>query len=412
MLPRHCRDIYERLAAETVLTTGSMLMNYRSLVLVLILPLSAWGCSNESMQTDDARHRRLISGIEISLAQLEAVPDAFDAVGTVRPRLSSVLSSKIVGTVVSVKAQEGSSVRRGQTLIAIDDRDLRADLHAAQAGAEEAAAAIIANRATLAAAEEQKNLAALTYNRYEKLLAGEFIAVQEFDEVKAKYRVAVAEVRRVEELLRASEAKKNEMDARVAYARTLLSYSEITAPYDGLVTAKTTEVGALAAPGVPLMTVEQSGSYRLEVQVGESSVAPVKLGLTVPVTIDALDASLTGKVAEIVPAADPQSRTFTIKIAIPAHPRLRSGIYGKASFSRGDKQVLLVPIQAVVERGQLAGVFVADDGGWIHFRLVKTGKSFGRKLEILSGLNAGERVVTNGAGRLQEGSRIAVATAE
>jgi RND family efflux transporter MFP subunit len=167
----------------------------------------------------------------------------------------------------------------------------------------------------------------------------------------------------------------------------------------------------LASPGTPLVTVEDAGAYRLEAQVGESSLAYAKLGAAVPVRVDALDTTLSGKVAEIVPAADPQSRTFTIKIELPAEPLLRSGVYGKASLSRGERQVLLVPIGAVLERGQLTGVFVVGQDGRAEFRLVKTGKRYGENFEILSGLSAGERVVVKGAERIAEGSRVALPAA-
>ncbi len=381
-------------------------MNYKGLLWILVPALWLWACSKEKTLTNDPGDRPAVSGVEVSPIHREAVPDYFEAVGTVRSRQISVLSSKLVGRIVTVAAQEGDRVKRGQILLAIDDRDLRAELQAAQAGAEEAGASMVAMQAALASAQEQKDLAAITYKRYEKLVADEFIAAQDFDEVKAKYKVALSEVRHSEELLHAGEAKRKQMDARVDYARTLLGYTVIASPYDGIVTAKNTEVGSQAAPGVPLMTVEQGGLYRLEVQVGESSLAHVKRGMAVPVAIDSLDGPLIGKVGEIVPAADPQSRTFTIKIDLPAHPLLRSGIYGKAAFSRGETQILLAPIQAVIERGQLTGVFVADKDGLIQFRLIKAGKRHDGQVEILSGLSAGERVVVKGVDRIVDGSRI------
>ncbi|MGE5215804.1 MAG: efflux RND transporter periplasmic adaptor subunit, partial [Chloroflexota bacterium] len=233
-----------------------------------------------------------------------------------------------------------------------------------------------------------------------------------FDEVSAKNRVAEAELARAEENLRAARAKQNQAQAKVAYAQTLFDYTRIAAPFDGIVTAKNAEVGMLASPGAALITVEQSGLYRLEAQVGESSLAHVKLGMAVPVAVDAVDAAMTGKVGEIVPAADPQSRTFTVKIDLPTHPLLRSGLYGKASFSRGEQQVLLLPIPAVFERGQLTGVFVVGADGRAEFRLVKTGKRYGDSFEILSGLSAGERVVVKGAERIGEGSRVALSAAK
>jgi len=370
------------------------------------------GCSKEKGASRATTEEPLIKGVEVVAVRPESVADTFESVGTVKARQSAALSSKIIGTIVGVSVREGDHVKRGQTLIEIDSRDLAAELRGAQAAVEEANSAIKAGESAVSAARGQRELAAATFKRYESLVAKGSVTPQEFDEVSAKYRVANAELERAEENQRAAGARKKQTQAKVAYAQTLFEYSRITAPFDGVVTAKNAEVGMLASPGVALMTVEQSGLYRLEAQVGESLLAHVTLGMAVPVAVDAVDAALTGKVGEIVPAADPQSRTFTIKIDLPTHPRLRSGLYGKASFSRGQKQTLLLPVPAVLERGQLTGVFVAGHDGRAEFRLVKTGKRYGERFEILSGLSAGERVVVKGAERIAEGSRVALSAAK
>ncbi len=380
-------------------------MKHGRAILVLFL-IFLWTCSREEKVSKETAEQPIVRDVQVAWVRPETVEDSFEAVGTVKAGMSTVLSSKTVGTIVSVMAQEGDRVRKGQRLIEIDDRDLRAELQGAQAALEEAHSAIGAAESAVASARGQKELAAATFKRYEPLVAKGSVTPQEFDEVTAKYKVANAELERAEKNLRAFEARKKQAEAKLAYAQTRLSYTKIVSPFDGIVTAKSGEVGVLASPGTPLMTVEQAGRYRLEVQVGESSLAHVKLGMVVPVAIDSLDAALTGKVGEIVPAADPQSHTFTIKIDLPARPLLRSGVYGKASFSRGQTQTLLAPIQGVIERGQLTGVFVADKDGWIQFRLIKVGKRHDGRVEILSGLNAGERVVVKGAERIAEGSRI------
>jgi len=371
-----------------------------------------WTCSREKTVSKETAEAPVVRDVQVAWVRPETVEHSFQAVGTVKARMSTALSSKTVGTIVAVMAQEGDRVRKGQILIEIDDRDLRAELQGAQAALEETYSAIGAAESAVVSARGQKELATATLKRYEPLVATGSVTPQEFDEVAAKSKVANAELERAEKNLRSFEARKKQAEAKLSYAQTLLSYSKILSPFDGIVTAKSGEVGVLASPGTPLMTVEQSGLYRLEVQVGESSLARVKLRMAVPVAIDAIDTALTGKVGEIVPAADPQSRTFTIKIELPAHPLLRSGVYGKANFSRGVKQALLVPTEAVIERGQLTGVFVADEQGWIKFRLVKTGKLYGGNIEILSGLSAGDRVVVKGAERIAEGSRVALSAAK
>jgi membrane fusion protein, multidrug efflux system len=363
-------------------------------------------CSKEKQVSKETAEPPAVKNAQVVRVRPESVEDSFEAVGTVKARLSTVLSSKTIGTIVAVLAHESDRVRKGQILIEIDDRDLRAELQAAQAALEEIHSDIGAAQSAVASARGQKELAAATFNRYEPLVAKGSVTPHEFDEVTAKFKVASAELERAEKNLRALEARREQAEAKRSYARTLLSYSKIASPIDGIVTAKSAEVGGLASPGTPLITIEQSGLYRLEAQVGESLLAHVKLNSAVRVIIDAIETPLTGKVGEIVPAADPQSRTFTIKIDLPAHPLLRSGIYGKAAFSRGETQVLLAPIPAVIERGQLTGVFVVGQDGRVGFRLVKTGKRFDDKVEILSGLSAGERVVSKGAERLSDGSRI------
>jgi len=149
----------------------------------------------------------------------------------------------------------------------------------------------------------------------------------------------------------------------------------------------------------------------LEAQVGETWIAQVKRGMTAKVVFDAINAELTGKVDEIVPAGDPRSRTFTIKIALPSHPLLRSGLYGKALFSLGKKAALLVPAAAVVEKGQLVGLYAVDGAGRVRLRLVQLGGRHDGKLEVLSGLQAGDRIVVDGVKRISDGSRIALPAA-
>jgi multidrug efflux pump subunit AcrA (membrane-fusion protein) len=378
--------------------------------LLVILMLFQWACS-KSEHRQNSNSSAVAPGTAIETIKPSTVEDFFAVAGTVRAKQTSALSSKITGTVAAVSVRTGDKVRKGQLLVQIDGRELHAELAGANAGLEEITWATKAAASALAAAQGQRELAATTYKRYQALLGKESVTRQEFDEVNTKFKVATAEMMRAEENLRALEAKKAQAEARISQAQALLSQANIVSPYDGIVTDKAAELGMLASPGTPLVTVEDAGAYRLEAQVGESSLAYAKLGAAVPVRVDALDTTLSGKVAEIVPAADPQSRTFTIKIELPAEPLLRSGVYGKASLSRGERQVLLVPIGAVLERGQLTGVFVVGQDGRAEFRLVKTGKRYGENFEILSGLSAGERVVVKGAERIAEGSRVALPAA-
>jgi RND family efflux transporter MFP subunit len=167
----------------------------------------------------------------------------------------------------------------------------------------------------------------------------------------------------------------------------------------------------MAAPGVPLLTIESGTDYRLEAAVQESQINNIHLRDQVRVQIDALGPQeLAGTVVEVVPTADPASRTYLVKISI-APPDgnqqiIRSGLYGKARFIIGQTQALTIPRKAVVERGQLTSVYVVDQSGVARMRLVKTGKTYTDRVEMLSGLSEGEQIVIDGVEAVSDGSRV------
>ena len=374
--------------------------------LAILFLLIFWGCFKGSERSSGKVQSQPVKDVGVKTVQPEPVEDFFEVVGTVRSRKTATLSSKIVGTVTGVLVKEGDKVKKGQILLEIDSRDVRADLQGAEAALEETGAAIKAADAAVTAAKGQREFAAATFHRYESLVNRGSVTPQEYDEASAKYKVANAEVDRAEGNLRALKSKKEQAKAKIDYSRTLLTYTKIAAPFDGLVTAKIAELGIVASPGTPLLTVEETVRYRLETQVGESWLVYIHVGDAVPVSIDSLGGELSGTVAEMAPAADPQSRTFTVKIELPPQPNIHSGLYGKARISSTKRNALLVPVEAVLQRGQLVGLYVADREGLVQLRLITTGKRYNQKVEILSGLISGERVVIRGAEKVSEGSRI------
>ena len=139
------------------------------------------------------------------------------------------------------------------------------------------------------------------------------------------------------------------------------------------------------------------------------AMSRIRIGDRVPVTTDALgQGDLVGVVSEIVPSGDPSSRSFLVKIRVPMSPGLRSGMFGRARFAGEQQESLTVPETAVISRGQLTGVMVVDEANRARFRLVKPGRRYGDRIEILSGLEAGERVVLEGPDRIQDGSPVSV----
>ena len=344
-----------------------------------LLAIGSWsGCSSDQQPT--ARSAEIVRNISVVAVQPANVPDLQEAVGTVRAAQTSNLASQMMGNIAEIRVHEGDRVQRGQVLAVIDDAQPRAAL-------DRAGAADNASRQQLAAAESDLALAESTLKRYQTLFERKSVSPQEFDEVKARQQSALAR----RDTARADQAQAQ---AALTQARTSLDYSRIRAPFDGVVTEKKADAGTLAAPGVTIFTVEDVRRYRLEVTINENDLRYLRTGQQVPVIIDALgNAELPGRVAEIVPAADAASRSFLVKIELPVDTRLRSGLFGRSQFSRGERQSLLIPQTAVIERGQLQGVFVLDWNQVASLHYVTLGKPSGSGIEVLAGLQGGERLV-------------------
>jgi multidrug efflux system membrane fusion protein len=390
-------------------------------VIFSMLALTACGSKEkgESAQTPS------ISGVGTETITLSPVQKVYEAVGTVRSRTTVVLSSRVVGHILAVPVREGDRVRTGQRLIEIDVRSAVAQWQKAQAGLQEARDALLeverniqAARSATEAAAANKKLATSTYHRYKALLEKRSVSLQEFDQVEARYQTSLADANRAGENLQSLLARKEQVQARIQQAQAevksaqvSVGYGQILSPLNGIVTSKQAEVGALAAPGVPLLTVEDDLDYRLEATVEESQVRKLRVGQPVRVRIEAVDLELPGRIAEIVPATDPHTRSSIVKIHLPAKTGpsahiLRSGLYGKAFFPLGKEEVLTVPQKAVIERGEIEQVYVLDSENIAHLRLIKTGKTYGNRVEVLSGIRDGERIVVESVGKVKDRSRI------
>jgi multidrug efflux pump subunit AcrA (membrane-fusion protein) len=376
--------------------------NIGKLLLIVIAAGFWWACGPRDRSREEAG--ATLRGVSVETVRLQDTPELLDVAGTIRSAHTSLLRAQISGTVREMRVQEGDRVRRGQVLAVLDDRSPRAQLGVAQAGVEEASQGLAEAEQVLQAAAADRQFAEATYRRYQALLAKNSLSRQEFEGAEARYKAALANER-------AAEAKKKQLAARGDQARSqadsaqaVYSYARIVAPLDGLVTAKAVDAGTVVMPGTPIFTVEDTGRYRLEAGLPEQHLADVKVGQEVEVTTGR--SKLPGRVAEIVPAADAATRTFLVKIDLPRTCDCRSGQYGKASLALGSVKRLVVPHLAVVEHGELQGVFVVKAQGLVEYRLVKTGKDLGDRVEILSGLAAGERVATSQTDRLRDGLRV------
>ncbi len=374
-------------------------MNRRNQAVTLLTTLSlvASGglssCSNE--RRTQAAAPETVTSVSVIVTQKTTVPDWLEAVGTVRAAQTSQVASQMMGNIVEIRAHEGHRVGSGQILADLDDSQPRAAV-------DQASAAVTAAEKEVSAADSSFALAEATLKRYQQLYEKKSVSPQEFDEIRARYQSA--EARR--DMARAGQAQAN---AALTQARTALGYTRIRAPFAGVVTEKKVDAGTLASPGMLIFTIEDTRSYRLEAAVDESDIRLVRVGQTVPVLLDALgNTEFSGKVVQIVPAADPASRSFLVKIELRADARLRSGLFGRTRFSRGKQSALLIPRAAILERGQLQGVYVIGVNGIAALRYVTLGKNAGQQVEVLSGLQDGEKVVAAPGNRELGGKQIAL----
>jgi membrane fusion protein (multidrug efflux system) len=286
-----------------------------------------------------------------------------EVVGTVRAKVRSTIEAKVAGRIARMPVDVGQRVKAGQLLVQLDADEIRARARQAEAVLERANADM---------------------RRFSALLAQQAVTQQEYDSAQAQKRVATASLQE---------------------ARTMMSYAKVKAPIGGVVTRKHADVGDLAAPGKPLLEIEDPGALRLEVNVPAALIGRVERGESLTVRLAGLDKELTGSVTEVAPSADPNSRTFLTKIDLPTDEGVRIGQFGRAIIPTGETTILRIPRTALVRRGQLEIVFVVDHGK-AHLRLVKTGKVLGTEIEIVAGLEDGESVVVSGPDKLLDGQPV------
>jgi multidrug efflux system membrane fusion protein len=372
-----------------------------------LIPSTLWlaGCSESPREVASSKTPPVaVSVVPVAEQQW---PSIYEATGTVRARTSAVIAAKLLGYVRDVKVQAGDRVREGQLLVTLDARDLDVNASKAEAALDEVRSSIPEADNAVAGAKASLDLAQTTFNRMQELWNKKSISNQEFDESSAKLKSAQAAY----EMARGRRAQLDAQAARVQQdirsTEIARSYAEITAPFAGVVIAKSVDPGAMAVPGAPLLTIEREGAYRLEASVEESRVAAIRVGQSVSVMLDGLDRTLDARVSEIIPAVDAASRSYTVKIDLPSLPALRSGAFGRASFSLGSRSPLTIPVGAVTARGQLQSVVVAENG-IAHTRLITSGQQSKDQVEVLSGLTAGEMVIFPVPSGLSDGAAVEV----
>jgi RND family efflux transporter MFP subunit len=333
-------------------------------VLVSATLVGATGC-HRSPEPDAAAQSLPSVSVTVATVENHGLTATEEVVGTVRAKLRAAVEAKLSGRIEALLVVPGQAVKQGDTLAALDAREVKARLDSAQAVRDQAAQDL---------------------DRIRKLVKDGAATAAELDSAQARQKVAVA---------------------AVTGAETMLGHARVVAPFDGVITRKLADVGDLATPGRPLVEIEDPAHLRFEADVPEALLDRLQLGARLPVRVSPRKEPIEGMVSEIAPVAEAVSRTYLVKLDLPVVTGLRAGQFGRVAVPTGESSVAHVPASAVIQRGQLEYVFVAE-GGKAQLRLVRTGKRFGVDVEVVSGLNAGEKIVSADPAKVQDGQPLEV----
>lgn len=300
--------------------------------------------------------------VRVAVAESTARVAQEEVVGTVRAKLRAAIEAKVSGRIETLLVAPGKTVKSGEALAQLEAREIQAKLDQALAVREQATRDL---------------------ERARTLLTQKISTQAEFDAVQARERVAAGAVKEAE---------------------TMLGYTKITAPFDGIITRKLADVGDLAAPGRAIVELEDPRALRFEADMPEALIANVKSGAKMSVRVGAA-AAVEGTVAEMAPVADAASRTFLVKLDLPPAEGVRSGQFGRVLVPTGESKSIRVPTSALVTRGQMELVFVAVKQR-AELRIVRTGKRTDGEVELLAGVSAGESIIVEGASDLRDGQPI------
>ena len=347
-----------------------------SLAAALLLVLAVTGCSEKAPEVRPVGES--VRGVTARV-QLRELPVISSAVASVEPETRVHLSTRMMGWVSVLHAAEGDTVQKGQKLLTIDDADMRAKRAQVEAGIREAEA-VVANAERMAA-------------RFRNLYEAKAVSKAQLEDVETGLERAQAG-------LAQARAARSELNVH-------LGYLDLKAPMDGVVTRRMVDVGDMAAPGHPLLFLDKLDRMKIVASLGEKDINAVRAGDTVTAHVTSLDrATFQVEVARLINSANPGSRTYDLEMYVENDGRLRPGMFARVDVPVGTRRGVVVPEAAVHRRGQLTGVWIVDAAGAAHLRWVRLGDPVAGGVEVISGLDGTETVVTSSEQPLAEGDKV------
>lgn len=359
-----------------------MMKKYIYIIALFTITLFITSCGSD--KKNELTEKSEAISVKVSLVNENNNTSFLTASGTIQAVNSANLSTRMMGFVTSTPVNVGDKVKKGQLLVAINNSDLQAKLSQVNASIMEATAAYT---------NAEKD-----YNRYKNLIAENSASQKEFDDMTAHFNMAKAR-------LEGAKQMKNEVEAQFAYAN-------IRAPFDGVITGKFVKNGDMANPGMPLISMEAPSHFEVMAMVPESEISKIKSNTSVDVLVKSLNKMVKGKVTEISSSAKNTGGQYVVKIILDkTDESILSGMFVTVQFPTDiqDKtEMILIPLEALVTKGQLSGVYTVSESNTAMLRWLRLGKTFGDQVEVLSGLNSEEAYIVSADGKLYNGAQISV----
>ena len=356
---------------------------YTYTLAIITMSLIMISCGSEDKQA--VIDNSVPVAVQVSSVSSKGSNPFITASGKIEAVNSANLSTRMMGHVNKVHVKVGEKVRKGQLLISINNTDLQAKRAQVNAGINEATAAF--------------NNAQKDYDRFKNLFADNSASQKELDDITAHYEMAKAR-------LESANQMKNEVNAQFAYAN-------ITAPFNGIVTNKFIEEGDMANPGMPLIAMETPGKFEVTAMVPENEISQIKSGSEVDVLVKSLDKSIKGKVTEVSTSAKNTGGQFLVKVVLEStEANILSGMFTTIQFpverNQDSEAMILIPQSAIVKNGGLKGVYTVSEQNRALLRWLRLGKTYGEKVEVLSGLNTDEQYIVSADSKLTNGTKVSI----
>ncbi|WP_297798224.1 efflux RND transporter periplasmic adaptor subunit [uncultured Eudoraea sp.] len=351
-------------------------------IYIILVMLFLWSCGKTDKEVQNTNLPAI--AVKVSkVGELDSHP-VISTSGKIEAVKSANLSTRIMGHVNKIHVQIGDKVVKGQLLLSINNTDLSAKLAQVNAGIAEATAAYN---------NSEKDLKRFT------ILFNENSATQkELDDITANYNMSKAR-------LEAARQMKNEVNAQ-------FSYSDLRAPFNGVVTNKFIKPGDMASPGMPLLEVEAPGKYQVLTLVPESDITKIKKGMKVAVSLNSINENIEGEVVELSSSSKNTGGQYHVKVALSeTNVPILSGMYATVDFpvaADNQSRAVLIPIDAIIQKGQLSGVYTVSERNTALLRWLRLGRSYGDRVEVLSGLTTGESFILSSNGKLYNGAKISI----